>query len=65
MLVHFGQVKKGKLQPGQKTDRAVMWQKGRKKKDGTFDEEVQELNAKIVSVFFFLFMVLLFSFSGI
>lgn len=41
------------MQPREKTDRAVLWKKGRKRKDGTFDEEQEEINAKIESLICF------------
>lgn len=37
-------IKSGKLQPGEEPDRAILWKKARKRKDG---EEVDEDLAKI------------------
>lgn len=49
-------MKAGKLEPGEVPDRAIMWKKARKRKDGTVDEDVEEICDKIVS-FFFMFLV--------
>lgn len=47
------------MEPGERPDRAIMWKKARKRKDGKIDEDVEEVFDKIVSIFFF------FLFSGI
>lgn len=40
------------MEPGERPDRAIMWKKARKRKDGNIDEDVEEVFDIIVSIFF-------------
>ena len=42
VLLYFEQIKKGRLVPGVKPDRAIFWKKARKQKNGEEAEEVDE-----------------------
>ena len=48
IFLHFKQIKSGRLEPGVEPDRAILWKKARKRKNG---EEVEEVDEDLVVVF--------------
>lgn len=43
------------MDPEEEIDRAILWKKARRNKNGEVDDEVMEICSKIVSLYFYFF----------